>query len=60
MNVKINYFKLPCTTKHVSSFKHETNVSRLVSGISPPIVSRQLTLKYDIKLFFINFDKSTN
>ena len=60
MNVKINYFKLPCTTKYVSSFKHETTVSRLVSGISPPIVSRQLTLKYDIKLFFINFDKSTN
>ena len=60
MNVKINYFKLPCTTKHVSSFKNETTVSRLVSGISPPIVSRQLTLKYDIKLFFINFDKSTN
>ena len=60
MNVKINYFKLPCTTKHVSSFKHETTVSRLVGGISPPIISRQLTLKHDIKLFFINFDKSTN
>ena len=58
----------------LSSFKHKTNVlnfimfysikqirkTRLVSGVSSPIVGCQSTLKRNIKLFFTNFDESIN